>query len=114
MSGGFWNYRNGDLASEIFGWHMNCHYGKEGFNQASIARRNNPLGDREISELTWDLLCLLHSYDYYNSGDIGKDTYEKDLKYFKKKWFNRTNEDKLSAYKKDLELYAKELIKEMR
>lgn len=112
MSGGFWNYANNDLANELFGWNMSAQYGKKGFSQAQIARDINPMNDKELSEMIWDLLCLLHSKDYYESGDISESTYEEDLNYFKKKWFQRSNEDILNAYKNDLQVYADKLIKE--
>jgi hypothetical protein len=67
---------------------MDADYGEEGFSQSKYARRNNPLGDKMISELVWDVFCLLHSYDWYESGDICYETYLEDLKRFKGKWLN--------------------------
>lgn len=86
MSGGHWNYDNDSAARAIFGWNMDVDYGEEGFAQSKYARRNNPLGDKMISELVWDVFCLLHSYDWYMSGDTCEETYLEDLKRFKKKW----------------------------
>ena len=65
---------------------MDVDYGDEGFSQSKYARRNNPLGDKMISELVWDVFCLLHSYDWYMEGDTSKETYLEDLKRFKNKW----------------------------
>lgn len=90
MSGGHWNYENDQAARAIFGWNMDVGYGNAGFSQSKYARRNNPLGDKMISELVWDVFCLLHSYDWYESGDICEDTYKHDLKYFKNKWLKVT------------------------
>lgn len=112
MSGGYWNYRNDTLASELFGYNLDAHYGEQGFEQANQARDINPLEDKEVSEILWDMMCVLNSYDYYKSGDIGEDTYKKDLLYFKKKWFKRTRKDALDAYKNDLKNYAEKLINE--
>jgi len=86
MSGGFWDYQNDAAAREIFGWHLNVDYGEDGFMQSKNARRKNPLGDKMISELVWDVFCLLHSYDWYMSGDICEETYLADAKRFKTKW----------------------------
>ena len=86
MSGGLWNYENDQAARAIFGWNMDADYGNDGFSQSKYARRNNPLGDKMISELVWDVYCLLHSYDWYMEGDTSKETYLNDLKYFKNKW----------------------------
>ena len=72
MSGGHFNYLNNTLKSEIFGWTDEPH---------------NVFEDMEISELTWDLLNLIHIYDYYVSGDTCRETYLKAKRAFKKKWF---------------------------
>lgn len=73
MSGGHWNYTNDSLKSEIFGWSN---------------KPWNALEDREISELVWDVLELLHDYDWYASGDTCKQTYLEAKTAFKKKWFS--------------------------
>ena len=73
MSGGHFNYMDSRLKDEIFGWG---------------GRGTNPLEDREISELVWDVLDLLHDYDWYASGDTRKDTYLKAKTKFKKKWLS--------------------------
>lgn len=73
MSGGRFEYADSRLKSEIFGW--------------SDAPRN-VFEDREISELVWDVLDLIHDYDWYASGDTCKETYQKAKAEFKKKWFN--------------------------
>ena len=51
---------------------------------------NNPLGDPEISALVYDVFCLLHSYDWAESGDTDMDAYQKDVAAFKKRWFKKT------------------------
>lgn len=85
MSGGRFNYLDGSLASEMFNY-LSPSYGKSGFGLADQARRINPLKDRQVSELCWDLLCLIHSFDWMVSGDTCEETYAEDLKYFKEKW----------------------------
>lgn len=72
MSGGLWDYQDSTLKNEIFGY-----FGDEW---------SNVLEDREISELVWDVFDLLHEFDWYRSGDNGKDTYLEAKKAFKKKW----------------------------
>ena len=71
MSGGHFNYLDGSLKSEIFGW---------------TDKPANVFEDREISELVWDLLDLIHDYDWYASGDTCKETYLKAKAKFKAKW----------------------------
>lgn len=46
--------------------------------------------DKQVSELCWDLFCLMHSFDWMISGDTGDETYEADLRYFKDKWLKAT------------------------
>lgn len=86
MSGGHWTYSNDTAARDIFGWAIDVNYGEKGFKQAAIARKINPLEDKQLSELCWDLFCVLHSYDWYKSGDCCEETYRKDVEYFKNKW----------------------------
>lgn len=86
MSGGHFEYLDQQLAREMFGWNVDTCYGEKGFSKVNKAGAINPLEDREISKLTWDLLCLIYSFDYYISGDTGEETYLEDLKYFKDKW----------------------------
>ena len=72
MSGGCFDYLDSRLKQEIFGWSDKC---------------RNVLEDVELSELIWDVLDLLHDYDWYVSGDTGEDTWLKAKSEFKKKWF---------------------------
>lgn len=72
MSGGRFEYTDSRLKNEIFGWSDAPH---------------NVFEDREISELVWDVLELIHEYDWYASGDTGEESYLKAKEAFKKKWF---------------------------
>lgn len=71
MSGGRFDYADSRLKAEIFGW---------------TDTPTNAFEDREISELVWDVLDLIHEYDWYASGDTCKETYLKAKADFKKKW----------------------------
>ena len=73
MSGGYFEYKDFNLKNEIFGW---------------CDTPRNVFEDREISELVWDILDLIHDYDWYKSGDTCKDTYLNKKRDFKKKWFS--------------------------
>ena len=73
MSGGNFNYVDATLRDEIYGWSETWH---------------NVFEDREISELVWDILDLIHDYDWYVSGDTSRETYLKAKADFKNKWFN--------------------------
>lgn len=71
MSGGRFDYLDSQLKTEIFGY---------------TNKLINVFEDREISELVWDVLDLIHEYDWYESGDTCKDNYLKAKKKFKDKW----------------------------
>ena len=71
MSGGFFDYKDSSLMWEIYPDDV----------------PTNEFEDREISELVWDVLNLIHDFDWYKSGDTGKEDYLKAKKEFKKKWF---------------------------
>jgi hypothetical protein len=73
VSGGHFEYKDSALKDEMFGWADTPH---------------NVLEDRELSELTWDLLNVIHAYDWYKSGDTFKETYLKAKDKFKKKWLS--------------------------
>ena len=98
MSGGTWNYANDTLAGDIFGWDVSVDYGlnrEEHKISAMQARKADPLEDKELSELVFDVFCLLHSYDWYNSADTGEDTYRADVKAFKDKWLKRSGNQRI-------------------
>ena len=73
MSGGRFNYYDSTLKNEIFGWGDNW---------------RNVFEDREISELVWDVLELIHIFDYYESGDSSREKYTNAKAEFKKKWLS--------------------------
>lgn len=72
MYGGHFGYMDSSLKSEIFGW---------------TNKPTNAFEDMEISELVWDVLNLIHEYDWYASGDTCEETYLKKKEKFKEKWF---------------------------
>lgn len=86
MSGGHFDYSNDRACRDIYGWIIDCDYGDDGFSRSSIARRLDPLEDVVMSELVWDVFCVLHSYDWYRSGDTCEETYRSDVKRFKERW----------------------------
>lgn len=73
MSGGHFCYMDSNLKSEIFGW---------------TDKPRNVFEDMEISQLVWDVLDLIHAYDWYVCGDTCKETYLQAKKDFKRKWFS--------------------------
>lgn len=109
MSGGAFNYTNDRACQEIFSW-MSPDYGEYGFSKAKDARKLNPFEDRQLSELCWDMFCLLHSLDWYKSGDTGEDTYFKDVRYFKDKWIVKGGE---AIQKEEIDKSIEELREEL-
>lgn len=73
MSGGHFNYMDSCLKNEIFNYHSEPY---------------NVFEDREFSELVWDVLELIHDYDWYICSDTGREDYIKSKTAFKKKWFS--------------------------
>lgn len=101
MSGGRFNYTNDSLCDDVTGCYPD--YGLSDIDvqhRSRYARKLNVLEDAQISELVYDVFCLLHSYDWYRSGDTGEETYLDDIAYFKKKWFKKPN---ISDIKKEID-----------
>lgn len=114
MSGGIFGYIGEHIGINVFGSLMSVHY--ENIDSPAycrLARNINPMDDREVSELLFDMSCLLHSCEWYKSGDNCEETYREHLAQFKKKWFKRTNKDRLQAYKDDLKSYYEQLAAEL-
>lgn len=95
MSGGHFDYVQGRIADEVYGWDIAINYGDKGFANSRIAARRNPFEDMEMSELFFDALCVLHSLDWYLSGDNRESTYRADLEYFKNKWLGKTEKERI-------------------
>jgi hypothetical protein len=77
MSGGYFSYSDSHLKSEIFGW---------------SDRPTNVFEDKEISELVWDVLDLVHAFDWYKSGDTGEASYLKAKRTLKDKWLKHDSD----------------------
>lgn len=48
------------------------------------------LGDRELSELAFDVLDIIKIYSDYTTGHVGKEHYVKQKKEFKSKWMGNS------------------------
>ena len=83
MSGGYFNYLDSQLKSEIFAW---------------TDRYNNVFEDKQISALVWDVLDLIHEFDWYKSGDNSRDTYLKAKSDFKKKWLSDNSTERTKMF----------------
>lgn len=102
MSGGRWNYNQCNLGYEMFPGCDVCYgIGSDERNKyrnysgnVKLARKLNPMEDKQISELVFDVLCLIYSADWYKSGDTCEDIYREDVKFFKEKWL-KVNPDTL-------------------
>ena len=96
MSGGYFNYSNDDAARNIFGYGTAITYGlKDLQGEAKQVASDNPLEDHEISELVYDVFCLLHSFDWYKESDTSYETYQKDVAYFKGKWLRGDSSERM-------------------
>lgn len=109
MSGGYFNYSNDNAARDIFGYGPEITYGLEGLQgEAKQVANDNPLEDHEISELVYDVFCLLHSFDWYKESDTDYETYQKDVAFFKKKWLRGDSSERMDR----LTIQAIERIKD--
>jgi len=88
MSGGRWCYNQCSLGYEMFpGCDVTYGLGEHDYaDSVRLARKINPLEDKQLSELAFDLLCVIYSADWYLSGDTGENSYRADVEYFKNKW----------------------------
>lgn len=87
----YYDYKTDTCCREIFGWGMYPTTKEDEANEMrKLARLTDPLEDKIISELVYDVFCLLQSYDKYKSGDIGEDTYYNHTAEFKRKWLKPT------------------------
>ena len=82
MSGGHWNYIDQDFKNELFDYEETP---------------TNIVEDMEISELIFDVLTLLHDYDWYISGDTGRESYLEAKKKFKYKWLKGDRNERLKS-----------------
>lgn len=71
MSGGHFDYKDGALKNAIFDYDDKV---------------SNQFEDMEISQLVLDVLELIHDYDWYISGDTGREDWLKAKGEFKKRW----------------------------
>lgn len=104
MSGGSFNYASSNLLTNVFSDYISARYDFESENNKKDrlrAIKENPMHDLELSELIYDIAILLHSCEWYDSGDTGYDTYQADVKAFKKKWFKASRNERI---KRDIEL----------
>lgn len=79
MSGGAFSYLDSQLKSELFGWS----YDNDKWSGRNIFE------DREISEIVFDVLSLIHEYDWYYSGDNSEERYLEAKEKFKNKWLKK-------------------------
>lgn len=107
MSGGYFNYSQWSIADALFP-SLSVDYGEDGHEQSKKARKLNPMRDRDVSEIVWDVLCLLHSFDWCESGDTGEDTYQADVEWFKRKWLRRAESDLVEKARVDLGILLEE------
>ena len=118
MSGGRWNYNQCNLGYEMFPGCDVCYgIGSDERNKyrnysgnVKLARKLNPMEDKQISELVFDVLCLIYSADWYQSGDIGEDCYREDIKVFKEKWLKVKPDD---SVKTEIDKSIQELKEEL-
>lgn len=115
MSGGSHNYISYAINGALFKDRIETHYTNVcDAENARIARNLNPMHDRELSELMADVMCLLYGLEWFDSCDIGEETYKECVNKFKSKWLKRTEKDRLNSYLEDLKSYYEKLVEELK
>ena len=115
MSGGSHNYIANEINKALFGSCMDNRYKNVcDEKNARIARDLNPMHNRELSELMADVMCLLYGLEWFDSCDIGEETYKECVNKFKAKWMHRTENDRLNSYLGDLKSYYEKLAEELK
>lgn len=56
------------------------------------------MNDRELDDLMKDIVELAHDLEWYDSSDIGRDSYFATVRKFKEKWFGGDREERLKGY----------------
>lgn len=85
MSGGSLEYLAFRMNDALFD-EASVHYSNVGNPKENMyARSDNPFEDKDISELVFDVACVIHALEWYKSGDICEETYREILAKFKKR-----------------------------
>lgn len=115
MSGGRFNYLDRSLTLEMFDVLSEYGMGDDEYQRnVKRIRRTNHFQDKVISELIYDVMCLIHSYDWYVSDDTDERTYRADVKFFKTKWLNFLDEKRVrEIVDGELESVREELLKSL-
>ncbi len=114
MSGGRFNYGQSNLGYDMFPYsNVDYDMGDDDYwESVKGARRSNPMEDKQLSELVFDVLCLIHSVDWYLSDDTCEETYRKDVTFFKKKWLKVKPDDLTKAeIDKSVQEFREEMYK---
>ncbi len=85
MSGGHFSYLDTRLRDEIYGFR----------DEWTRAKLPNAFEDREISALIYDVLCLIHEFDWYICGDTDEEDYLKAKAEFKERWLDRPQTERV-------------------
>lgn len=86
------------LAGKLFAHSIELDYGTSGRMHSTTASRIDPMDDPEISEIVWDVLCLVYSRGKLEEGITPEEIYYKDVKRFKEKWFKEPRNKRLIKY----------------
>ena len=54
--------------------------------------------DAELDDLMKDIADLARDLEWFDSGDIGEDSYKESVVKFKQKWFKSSREERLKGY----------------
>lgn len=114
MSGGRFDYINDTTCSDILGVYPDYGFeGKEYEENVKHVRERNLMKNELLSEMCYDMFCLLHSYDWAASGDTGWEDYEKDKKFFMNKYFKKDYKELINEeFEKRLKTFEEDFRKD--
>ena len=69
--------------------------------------------DRELDAMMADLVKLLHDLEWYDSGDIGEESYRESVSSFKRKWLGGSVNERISAIIDEATTQLRDELKEM-
>lgn len=72
-----------------------------------LSQYKGQMEDPQLELLIEDIQDLLHSLEWYKSGDTDEKDYKKDVKKFKNKWLKNTNEIDRKVLLEDLDYTIK-------
>lgn len=116
MSGGQFDYFHDKITQQVYDWEVDANDdlgSKAQVWSANKARKMDPLNDVELSEMLYDLACVMKAHDWFRSGDTGPEDYDEAKQYFKNKWFGKTQKQRIDDQVEKAAIQLKREVRNM-